>query len=690
MALGQENRRPWGCLRGPQVLILYIVGLITIYVGERIVGGHDITRWIVSSAGAAGAIIASLVWVAAWLLTKSEARRIERLAALLSLGGLLGLTIYLLGSDLVMGPALVTKAQQAGVSLRQVFHVAWPIILVCTILPLIFVQVSTSSMAKGRGVEAGRVRASAHAGAVTALFLSTLFFVNALANKKDVHKDLSYFKTTSPSEASQSMVQGLDADTQALLFFPHTNEVLEEILPYFEELDQLSSRFSVEVIDKALEPDLAKQHRISSDGTILLLRGESKQKITLGAKMERAKRSLRKLDAEFQKSMLKMIRNRATVYMITGHGERGPDKTDVDVRPGVLVVKKYLMAKNLTVKHLGPVEGLGNAVPDDAAMLIWIDPSGSLFPGEGDAIQAYLERGGRMLLTLDPDSKAAPNQLLEYLGLDYSTVKLAHDRAYIPIERSKADRYNIVTTSFSNHAAVTTVSRSSRRFPVLLPGSGSLEKAPGSKKKVTFIVRSVPNTWADSDGDIKRGSKERSKVFHLAAAISQKIKKPEPVEQDKNKVPESKEDKKPQDKSKSSKASDSKSAKKPKDKAKKDKKKDKPAPKGTPKGAKEKDDEMRVVVFADSDVFSDKYIGFRLSVNEIGGNMQLLADVLQWLGDEERIPGLPTSEEDIKIVHTRDEDKIWFYGTVFAVPLIILGIGFATRWGRGRSRRAVR
>jgi hypothetical protein len=47
-----------------------------------------------------------------------------------------------------------------------------------------------------------------------------------------------------------------------------------------------------------------------------------------------------------------------------------------------------------------------------------------------------------------------------------------------------------------------------------------------------------------------------------------------------------------------------------------------------------------------------------------------------------------TSEEDVKIAHTRAEDVIWFYATVFAVPLIILGAGAGTRWGRGRKRRA--
>jgi hypothetical protein len=51
---------------------------------------------------------------------------------------------------------------------------------------------------------------------------------------------------------------------------------------------------------------------------------------------------------------------------------------------------------------------------------------------------------------------------------------------------------------------------------------------------------------------------------------------------------------------------------------------------------------------------------------------------------------VPTSEEDHKIKHTRDEDVYWFYATVFAVPMLILGVGVGTRWGRGRRRRAGR
>jgi hypothetical protein len=43
-----------------------------------------------------------------------------------------------------------------------------------------------------------------------------------------------------------------------------------------------------------------------------------------------------------------------------------------------------------------------------------------------------------------------------------------------------------------------------------------------------------------------------------------------------------------------------------------------------------------------------------------------------------------SSEEDIPIEHSRDQDKIWFYATTFAVPLPLLGIAV---WVGRRRRR---
>lgn len=636
-----------GTLRGPQALAVYLIGLVACFVGERLIGGEDSARWVVSGLGLAAVVVACLLLLLAWLGSDLNARRVERRAFLLGLTGLLALALYLLSSDLVWGPQAVVAAEQQGPGLRAALQVLWPIVLFCSLLPLIFLQWSLASMGRGRGVELGRVRASTLAAGSLAMLLCTLFLVNAVVDHEDVHVDLSYFKTTSPSEASLELVAGLDEPTRALLFFPEANEVLAEVAPYFRALADASERFSLEVVDRALQPERAREYRVGRAGAVVLERGGSHRKIELGVDLDRAKRKLRKLDEAFQESFFKLAYKREVIYLVSGHGERGRTQRQEDARAGIGVLRRALEGANFTVKRLDAVGGLSQAVPDDAAMLLWAGPGEPLFPGEMDALRRYLTAGGRMLLLLDPEGEHQPDALLGFLGLTYDRARLAHEQAYLPAgpARSVADRYNLVTNKFSNHAATDRISRYARELPVAVPTTGSLGRAKdaGQKNRITFLVRSLPNTWADEDGDGRRADAEPARVFQLAAAVSRRVGPAAEADQPAD----------PQGVSR-------------------------PEPEPEPEPDEEKK-QMRVVVFADADVFADQWFGFR-------GNRYLLADGLRWLLDEERVTGAATSEEDKPVAHTHAEDVWWFYGTVFAVPLLILGLGWITGWGRGRRR----
>ena len=94
--------------------------------------------------------------------------------------------------------------------------------------------------------------------------------------------------------------------------------------------------------------------------------------------------------------------------------------------------------------------------------------------------------------------------------------------------------------------------------------------------------------------------------------------------------------------------------------------------------AGEGDDEKqgKAVVYADGDVLSDSLMGNK-------GNVVLLSDALRWLQGEEHLAGSIESEEDVAVEHTKEEDALWFHGTVFAMPLFIGGLG----WFRLRRRR---
>jgi hypothetical protein len=88
--------------------------------------------------------------------------------------------------------------------------------------------------------------------------------------------------------------------------------------------------------------------------------------------------------------------------------------------------------------------------------------------------------------------------------------------------------------------------------------------------------------------------------------------------------------------------------------------------------------EARVFVLSDVDVLTDKLFRFQ-------GNPYLFADIVYWLRDV-KDPVLSTqTEEDVRIVHKKDEDAVWFYASTLGMPVLVAGLGLVMT--RGRKRR---
>jgi len=87
----------------------------------------------------------------------------------------------------------------------------------------------------------------------------------------------------------------------------------------------------------------------------------------------------------------------------------------------------------------------------------------------------------------------------------------------------------------------------------------------------------------------------------------------------------------------------------------------------------------RAVVVADSDVLTD------VAMEGNVGNRTFALDSVRWLLGEDAI-GAPTSEVDVPMQHTRGQDVLWFYATLFLAPALALTAGLVvTR--RRRVRR---
>ena len=55
-------------------------------------------------------------------------------------------------------------------------------------------------------------------------------------------------------------------------------------------------------------------------------------------------------------------------------------------------------------------------------------------------------------------------------------------------------------------------------------------------------------------------------------------------------------------------------------------------------------------------------------------NQVLFVDAVRWLGGEE-IRRRGNDGRRLRIEHTKQKDLVWFYGSIFGAPALVLGIG---------------
>lgn len=646
-AMNQKTRSASGVQLAGWPTWLFFVGLGVIFFAERVLSSEGLRR----GGDLLGFAVMFGMLLTLGLRARTAKDRDEQTAyRWLTLGGglvLLGAGIYLLSA--ASAPVIVERI--SGVfgkrvdSTRDLASTLWPALVLIGGLPMAFIQRSLSTMTDDAGsaaqVEIVRVRFSAQSAltiSLVVLFCTALNYVGSDRNKK---WDLARFRSTRASEATKKIVANLNKPIKATLFFPNPNEVRELLVPYFEELSASGQRFSVELSDHALEPTKARELGASGNGMVVMgvvdEKGQStlRETLNVGMTLEASQSALSALDGDVQKKLLALSRPGRVVYFTAGHGERGFDSGGFfetqkeDLRTPVGHLRSSLQNLSYEIRMLTLGQGLSQKVPGDAGLVVVAGPTEHFLPEEVTALTTYLSDGGHVLLLLDPAGESANKDLtpvLKLVGAKFNAGILANDEVYAARTKRESDKTNTVSTSFSSHASVTTLSRAAGRAAVFLPRSGSFERdgSPPPGIAMEFTLRSMPKTYVDKNANFARDADEPQNVFDLALAASKLVA-------------------------------------------------ESPGP-GKPKK------ELRLTAVGSVDAMADLALPNR-------ANLVLALDSIKWLMQEEALVGEVAQETDAPIFHTKDQDKIWFYSTIVAAPALVLLVGL---WivRRGRQRRA--
>lgn len=355
-----------------------------------------------------------------------------------------------------------------------------------------------------RAIRASSKKRSTRLGAnttvMTVAVIAIIGFANFLGYRHHKRIDLTTEKLYSLSDQTRKVVSDLKKDVKVILFDKDDQEGLGEQM---KDYRTLSSHFSFERIDPQKNLEAATKYKPQKMGEVIVISGE------------RSERPKDNSEQSIVNAIIKVTRDTLKkVCFVEGHGEKKLSSTNEG--DGYGVVDKMLKNENYEVKSINLVAT--NDVPADCDVLVLAGPKQSLFPQEASAIGKFLEKGGKAMLLIDPDTDPKLDDVLRAWG-----IQLGNNTV---VDVSGVGRFfqlgpgAPVARSYGSHPITKDFEGSMTFFPL----SRSVDTIPGSGTSPTDLMKTSGESWAETEaaaGNVKFDEgKDRKGPITLGVATS--------------------------------------------------------------------------------------------------------------------------------------------------------------------------
>lgn len=305
--------------------------------------------------------------------------------------------LFLLGIALSVA-GIVTGVISGDWSLQPVGLIVAGIVLICLWLYLV-----------GGGEKGFWGRRSTVVGTnafvATAAVIVILGLINFLAVRNSVRLDLTENQLFTLSPQSQEIVRDLSQPLKVWVFDREVNPSVKQLL---ENYRRNSQNFQFEFADPDVQIGLAEQFKVQAPGEVYLEYGNKKQLIVtinpqLGQDIS---------EIQLTNAIEKIQRDRPLyLYFIQGHGEPSLDGSEGSLSQAVTSLEN----KGFTVQPLNLAQR--GKVPENTNVIVLAGPKRELFEAEVQALKDYLDRGGSLLLMLEPNTNPGLEPLLKEWGV---------------------------------------------------------------------------------------------------------------------------------------------------------------------------------------------------------------------------------------------------------------------------------
>ena len=501
----------------------------------------------------------------------------------------------------------------------------WGIIpLLLTILGLvicslwIIIQSQQSKWWQKRSTQSGT-----NALVATLSVLVILGLINFLGIRYHLRLDLTDSQLFTLSPQSRELVSNLPQTMKVWLFSKEQNLQDRELLDNYH---RQSNKFKFEYLDPQLKPGIAEKFGVKDYGEVYLEFQNKRQLVQIINENERL--SEIKLTTRLQQITSSKT---AKVYFLQGHGEHPLTASKGAISQAI----QGLTDKNLTTSALNLAEQ--PQVPDDATVIVVAGPKKELLTGEVIALQNYLNRGGNLLLMIDPNTNPKIDTILKDWGVRLDN-RLAIDTSGANLQLGPAA---ILVTEYGQHPITKDFGKNISVYPLTRPLE--IDPVPGIEFMALLKTKPYPSSWAESDQKSEKlefnEGQDLKGPLTLGVALTRKLSNPIPTT-----LPSPISTTLPN-----------------------------PVPTTSQPTAKE----SRLVVFGNSNFAADG-----LFEQQLNGDVFL--NSVSWLSqqDQQLLSIRPKEPKNRRIVISTLEANLLTIAAVFVLPLIGLGTGFVIWWKR--------
>lgn len=344
------------------------------------------------------------------------------------------------------------------------------------------------------------------------VLLAIVVVINLIIVKYDVKADFTKDKVHTFSDQTVKVLKGLKDDVKLRAFIvamqqPQFQEILERYAYY-------SKHIKKELVDVHKEPMEVRRLEIKREGTIVVESGDRSEKVEnlMGPDDP-------KLEEKISNAIIRVVKGgKRKLAFTTGHGEF---LVSDNGRLGLSQIKEILSSSRYDVQEITLLDK--EKIPDDIEILVIPAPSKPFMEHELKALEAYLDKGGKALFMMKPDSTPTLKPLLEKRGVDWRQGKAVFEMNILQKLLGGGPAMPIVTQYDRSHEITQTMQQLTV-FHVASP----VEKAKDAPKDltVTSLFSSSPASLEGAlDGDkIKVDQKkDRKGPLSLALAVAGKI-----------------------------------------------------------------------------------------------------------------------------------------------------------------------